>query len=145
MSTVGLDPLWLWMWPLSSGAALVVVVLLLVRAWGDWLYLTRERLNGERAVFASGEVRRGLFYSVILIGNTAVGAGAALGLPILDVPPLTGLYAFLGSAAFGLEAWLELRDLGRLERVRAEKEKDAAEKERLGHTRRSDDVPKGDA
>ena len=102
--------------------------------------LTRicTRISANGRTVASG-------LTVILIGNTAVGAGAALGLPILDVPPLTGLYAFLGSAAFGLEAWLELRDLGRLERVRAEKEKDAAEKERLGHTRRRDDVPKGEA
>ena len=136
---MGLDPLWLWLWPLSSGGALVVVVLLLVRAWGDWLYLTRERLNGERAVFASGEVRCGLFFSAILVGNTAVGVGAALGLPAFDVPPATGVYAAFGSAAFGLEAWLELHDLRRIERARA------AKKERLGHTRRSDDVPKGDA
>jgi hypothetical protein len=104
---------------------MVPVALLLVRSWDTWRWVLAQGLDGERRLLARADVRRGLVYSAVLLGNTAVGALAAAGL--LPVPPVTAAYAALGSSCFGLEAWLEVLDLKRLERERARRDRRATD------------------
>jgi hypothetical protein len=105
---------------------MVPVGFLLVQAWGTLRYVRAEGLDGERRLLAGGDVRRGLLYTLVLLGNSAVGVLAFLG--VLPVPSVTAAYASVGSALFGLEAWLEVLDLKRLERERSRRNRRATDR-----------------
>jgi hypothetical protein len=112
-------------WAGACVHALWQAALLVGRAREQLRFLASSGRNGERRVLAKGDLRRGAFYCVILLGNLGAATGHVLG--YAPVTLQTAVYAAVATALFGIESALEHRDLERLARERARRDRRASD------------------